>query len=108
MEILGSYDPHQKAAVLKEDRIKYWLTQGVQASDSVHNLLVSKGVTTDKKRAVKLPKKEVPENSETKEEVKTEEVKLESKTEEAKAEEAKVEEKVEEKKEEKKEETKSE
>lgn len=83
VEILGSYDPHQKVAVLKEERIKYWLAQGVQSSDTVHNLLVSKGLVADKKRAVKLPKKEVAvETVETKEEVKTEEVKEEIKTEE--------------------------
>jgi len=111
VEILGSYDPHQKVAVLKEERIKYWLSQGAQASDTVYNLLVSKGLITDKKRAVKLPariatqsvadgpKKEVPEVVETKEEIKTEEkieeVKEETKTEE-KVEEVKKEEKPEE------------
>lgn len=86
VEILGSYDPHQKVAVLKEERIKYWLSKGAQASDTVYNLLVSKGLIADKKRAVKLPKKA--------EEVKTEEVKTEPASpagEEPKAEEVKTE-----------------
>jgi small subunit ribosomal protein S16 len=78
VEILGSYDPHKKIAVLKEERIKYWLSKGVKASDTVHNLLVSKNVISDKKRAVKIPKK----TEETKsEETKTEETKQEEKKE---------------------------
>lgn len=57
IEILGSHDPHLKQTVFKEERIKYWLSKGAQASDTVHNLLVSKGLIEDKKRPVKLPKK---------------------------------------------------
>ncbi|NTU66528.1 MAG: 30S ribosomal protein S16 [Candidatus Moranbacteria bacterium] len=83
VEILGSYDPHLKAAVLKEDRIKYWLEKGAHASDSVYNLLVSKKVIEGSKRKVKMPKKAeevkveepatVPEvKEEAKEEVKAE------------------------------------
>lgn len=59
IEVVGSHDPHLKKTTLKEDRIKYWLEKGAQASDTVHNLLVSKGIISDKKRAVKLPKKVV-------------------------------------------------
>lgn len=57
VEILGSHDPHLKSTVLKEDRIKYWLSQGVHVSDSVHNLLVGKGLVKGDKRKVKMPKK---------------------------------------------------
>ena len=57
IEVLGSWDPHQKVAVLKEERIKYWLSQGAQDSDSVYNLFVSKGVISGEKRKVKMPKK---------------------------------------------------
>ncbi|HPN96617.1 MAG TPA: 30S ribosomal protein S16 [Candidatus Moranbacteria bacterium] len=67
VEILGSYDPHSKVAVLKEERIKYWLEKGAKVSDTVHNLLVSKNVISDKKRSVKLPKKEEPVKEEAKE-----------------------------------------
>lgn len=56
IEALGSYDPHNKEAVLKEDRIKHWLEIGAQCSDSVHNLLVSKGLIKGKKRKVNIPK----------------------------------------------------
>ncbi|OGI35586.1 MAG: 30S ribosomal protein S16 [Candidatus Moranbacteria bacterium RIFOXYA2_FULL_43_15] len=90
VEILGSYDPHSKNAVLKEDRIKYWLEKGAQASDTVYNLLASKGIISSKKRAVKIPAKKAEETpAETpKAEVKAEEKPIE----EAKVEEKKVEE----------------
>lgn len=84
VEVLGSYDPHQKKTVLKEERIKYWLSQGAQPSDTAYNLLISKGILTGEKRKVKLPKKaevvveevkaEAPKKEETPvtEEIKTE------------------------------------
>ena len=87
VEILGSYDPHQKTAVLKEERIKYWVEKGAAVSDSAYNLFVSKGVLEGKKRGVKLPTKKVEEATaeEVKTEVKKEEVK-EKETPEAKEE----------------------
>lgn len=63
VEVLGSYDPHSKTAVLKKDRILHWLGMGAQASDSVHNLLVKEGVVEGKKAAIKMArpvKKEEP------------------------------------------------
>ena len=93
VEILGSYDPHSKTAVIKEERVKYWIEKGAQMSDTVHNLMISKGVISDKKRAVKMPAKKVEETSveEVKAEVKTE-IKPEEKPAEAPKEEVKVEE----------------
>ena len=61
VEILGSHDPHNKTTVLKEERIKHWLGEGVQVSDAVHNLLVTNGLIADKKRAKKMPRPEVKE-----------------------------------------------
>jgi len=55
IEILGSYNPHSKEANLKDDRIKYWVSQGAQPSNTVHNLLVRKGVIEGAKRKVKVP-----------------------------------------------------
>ena len=99
VEILGAYDPHSKQAVLKEKRIKEWISKGAQLSDTVHNLLVRKKVITDKKRTVKLPEvkvaevAEVPATEAKPEEVKAEEPKAEEvKPEEVKAEEVKKEE----------------
>lgn len=58
VEQLGSYDPHMKQAMIKENRIKYWIDQGAQVTDSVWNLLVREGVLKGGKKAVVLrPKK---------------------------------------------------
>ena len=81
VEILGSYDPHSKQTVLKEDRIKYWLEKGAQLSDTVHNLFVSKGIISEKKKAVKIPEKKVEAGAEgATEEKKVEIPKVEEKT----------------------------
>ena len=44
IEVLGSYNPHSKEAVLKEDRIKYWVSKGAQLSDTVGRLLAKSPV----------------------------------------------------------------
>ena len=50
LEILGNYDSrHGEDSVFQEDRIKYWVSQGAKASDTVHNLLISKKVIEGKK-----------------------------------------------------------
>lgn len=67
VEILGSHDPHTKTTVLKEGRIQHWLKEGVQASDAVYNLFVTKGILTGDKRAKKIPRPE-PKAEEVKEE----------------------------------------
>lgn len=56
LEILGSYHPKTKDTQLKNERILHWLSKGAQASETVHNLLVSKGVIQGKKIAVKMAK----------------------------------------------------
>lgn len=60
LEQLGTFDPHQTPAtiVLKEDRVKHWLSVGAQPSDSVHNLLVEKGLLAGPKRVIAVAKKE--------------------------------------------------
>jgi len=50
LEILGQYNPHKKEAVLKEDRIKHWLSVGAQASASASNLLIKEGLLEGKKK----------------------------------------------------------
>ena len=120
VEIVGSFDPHQNPAKieLKEDRIKHWLEQGAQPSNTVHNMLVNAGILkADKKRAVsqfKTRKKKGEEEEggdEKKPEDKKEEPKVDDKPEEKKSLdklETKKEEVKEEPKEEKKEEVKTE
>jgi len=58
-EIVGHYDPiaQPKVTELKEDRIKYWLSVGAQASPTVHNLLVGAKVVESKKVRAWTPKK---------------------------------------------------
>lgn len=48
LEVLGSHDARHDRTELKTERISYWLSVGAQASDTVHNLLVKKGVKDDK------------------------------------------------------------
>jgi len=61
IEILGSYNPHQKTTILKKDRILYWIGQGAQVSPAVHNTLVREGVVTGEKIAKKMPRPVVKE-----------------------------------------------
>jgi len=90
IEILGSYDPHQKKAVLKEEKIKYWLEKGAKPSDTVHNLLISNKIIEGAKKAVKLPKKEAEAAEESKAETETkEELGAEAEIKEAEAESSK-------------------
>ncbi len=53
---LGSYNPKLNHVQLDAERAKEWLTKGVQASDTVHNILVSQKVI-DAKKINALPKK---------------------------------------------------
>ncbi len=48
IEVVGSHDARTDRTELKADRIKYWLGMGAQASETVNNLLVKKGVTSSK------------------------------------------------------------
>ncbi|MDB5194694.1 MAG: ribosomal protein small subunit ribosomal protein [Parcubacteria group bacterium] len=55
-EILGSYDARKDVDLVKTDRVKYWLSQGVGLTGSVHNLFIKHKVIDAKKINV-LPKK---------------------------------------------------
>lgn len=58
LEILGFYNPHTKELNVKADRVKHWLDQGAQMTDTVNNLLVGQKIVEGKKVAVsKLTKK---------------------------------------------------
>jgi small subunit ribosomal protein S16 len=83
LEILGSYNPFTKNLQVKEDRLKYWLSQGVQMSPTVNNLLISKNIIQgEKKKASKSGKKKDAPVAKTKTETKTETKPAEVKTEE--------------------------
>ena len=65
LEVLGAYNPSRKDFKVNEERVKYWITQRVELSPTVHNLLVTKGLVEGAKvKAFNTPKKE-PGKSET-------------------------------------------
>lgn len=58
LEIVGSYNPHSKELVAKADRIKHWIDNGAQMSDTVNNLLIDKKIIPgEKRKVVKITKK---------------------------------------------------
>jgi len=56
VELVGHYNPHDDSVTINSERVLYWIQQGAQVSDTVHNLLVSQKVIEGKKKNV-LPKK---------------------------------------------------
>lgn len=56
VEQLGTYNPRSKVITLDEQRVKDWIAKGAQPTDSIHNLLITKGIIAGKKVNV-LPKK---------------------------------------------------
>jgi len=75
LEEVGFYNPSTKEKVLKADRIKYWISKGVQPSPTVHNLLIKEKIIEGKKIPVhKKPKKKeekpIPEKAPEKKEEK--------------------------------------
>lgn len=54
LENLGHYDPHNKEIVLKNDRIKHWLSVGAQASSTVYNLLLKNGLISGSQKKAKV------------------------------------------------------
>jgi small subunit ribosomal protein S16 len=51
-EVLGSYTVKNDKIELVADRIKHWMSVGAQPSDTVHNILISKGLIEGKKKNV--------------------------------------------------------
>ena len=51
-EKLGHYNPHTKELQVNEERVKFYVGNGADVSNSVWNLLVEKGVLEGKKRNV--------------------------------------------------------
>jgi len=87
IENIGSYDPRKDIKKIDADRVKHWISKGVQISDTVHNILVSEKIIEGKKKDVSSKKKgkkalerdskkekpvEPQEKIESKEEVQTE------------------------------------
>jgi small subunit ribosomal protein S16 len=49
IEDLGWHNPRQDRFEIKKDRVEYWLKNGAQPTDTVHNLLVRAGIIKGKK-----------------------------------------------------------
>lgn len=79
VEVLGSWDPHRKEGVFKNERITHWIENGAQISDSVYNLLINQGVIKGEKRKMNISgnKSEEEVAEEAKSEAPAEEVKEE-------------------------------
>lgn len=56
LEVLGNYDPRRNVKEVNGERVKHWISEGAQVSDTVHNILVSEKVIEGKKKNV-LPRK---------------------------------------------------
>lgn len=79
LELLGSYDPHKKELIVKEDRVKHWLANGAQLSATMNNLLIDKNIIQGQKVTSWKPKKKKKEE-ETDQKAKPEEKPSEEKT----------------------------
>lgn len=56
IDLIGNYNPKLGQITIDADKAKKWLAEGVQASDTVYNMLVSKKIIEGKKRNA-LPRK---------------------------------------------------
>ena len=74
LELLGTYNPHQKEFKVKKDRVEYWVSKGAQVSPTVNNLLVNYKIWDKPKMQSWKPKKrqETGDKGQVKEELKTE------------------------------------
>ncbi|KXK26566.1 MAG: 30S ribosomal protein S16 [candidate division WS6 bacterium OLB20] len=71
LEILGHYNPMTKPStiVINKDRVKYWLENGAQPTDTVANMLVKEGILpkpADKKQFSKQPGRKKQEREQAK------------------------------------------
>ncbi len=41
LELLGSYNPHEKVFNVEKERVEYWMSMGAQISPTVNNLMVN-------------------------------------------------------------------
>lgn len=63
VEMLGSHSPHSKETIFNKERILYWIGQGAQPSDRVHNMLVKAGIIEGKIIAKRMPRPVKPEEA---------------------------------------------
>ena len=68
LELLGTYNPHQKELKVEKDRIEYWVSKGAQTSPTVNNLLVNYKIWDKPKMQSWKPKRSLKPVEEKKEE----------------------------------------
>lgn len=56
VDIVGTYEPRAGKFEVDAEKVKKWLSQGVQPSDTIHNFLVAEKIIEGKKKNV-LPRK---------------------------------------------------
>ncbi|HUT96377.1 MAG TPA: 30S ribosomal protein S16 [Candidatus Paceibacterota bacterium] len=61
LELLGSYNKIQKQKNFNKERILYWISKGVQASPTMHNLLVDEKIIDKAKVKAWKPKRKTEE-----------------------------------------------
>ena len=71
VEKLGFWNPLSKEKEINSERVKYWISQGAQPSDTMHNFLIDQKIIEGKKIAKHSKAKKKKEGEET-------EVKVES------------------------------
>lgn len=52
LEIVGTYEPKKGITAFKADRIKHWIKNGTQVSDTMHNFLVKEKIIEGKMKNV--------------------------------------------------------
>lgn len=52
LEILGSYNPHNKKLEVNVDRVRYWISVGAQMTGVINNLLIQNKIIEGKKQRV--------------------------------------------------------
>ncbi len=55
LEILGSYNPHNKELTVKSERVQYWLEQGAKMTATINNLLLKKKIIKGEKAVASKP-----------------------------------------------------
>jgi len=63
VEEVGFYNPLTKEKVLKQERLKYWISVGAKPSATIQNLLISEKITEGKKIPVHKKAKEKEKTS---------------------------------------------
>lgn len=65
LELLGTYNPHEKVLKVKKERVEYWVSKGAGVSPTVNNLMVNYKVWDKPKMVSWKPKRKEGVKTET-------------------------------------------